>query len=166
VCVICGNENKLSKQRIIPSEYIQWFPIHKKSHTPDNMVLLCNKCSCHDHNVRNEYINKLKEEYNVNTEDFIDVEKNTLKGLAISILKRNNKYCESLYAKIEKITGEKPTTEKLIEYTNYDVSREKDGTKSISEYIVKKVISENKLDTFIEKWREYFKENLFPQFLA
>lgn len=175
-CVVCGIKDKLKKFHIIPSAYKKFFPLERKSHVSNDIVLLCEEHSQDANQLVNIYHNLLKEQYKIDESDFIDTEKSKIKGACISFLKcmKRNASSDFEYIKsiipekihniIKSTLGEHFTLNQIKEYAEIDVSKQINNCSSSYEYISKKATEEN-ITEFIMNWKEMFVENMEPKFI-
>lgn len=165
-CVVCGIEEDLKKFHIVPSAYKKYFPIERRSHVSNDIVLLCEEHLQDSQNLLNIYHDVLKEEYKIKESDFTDEKLVRLKGACISYLrcKKHDGFIPEKIIGIIMDGGLGENYEKILEYSTIDTSKKIDGCSTTYEYIAKCAIKKN-LSEFIMNWKEMFAENLDPKFL-
>jgi hypothetical protein len=170
-CVVCGCENNLKKCHVIPPAYKRLFPDEKKSHVSNDIVLLCNTHTYELEKLIMFYHNELKDDYNIKEKDFIDKPKHTLKkkcAFIISKLENKEEIPKKTMLELEEYIyyfDGKISEEKIKELSECSIIKKIEGTTNIYEYIIKKIIENNTLSTFIMNWKELFVQNMEPKYL-
>jgi hypothetical protein len=175
LCNCCGSKNYLQKLHVLPSQIKKYYPDEKKKHNITDILLICKDCSSNAYHFMNKLQEKIYSSLDIKENDFIDNDKKQIKIFSLWLYKRianidieknKNKYKLKMN-KLKKLLNIENdlTSEELEKYTKIDYSKEKDGCKTINEYIVKKFIEKNKLDYLTNIWKENFIICISPKYL-
>ena len=167
ICYVCDDKNNLTKYHVIPSEYKKHMPVEFKSHNSLDILPLCQDCKSTASSESENFKRELGYEYNISPDKFIDYDKVELKYLARKINKikninKNNKYLIESISNMEEILGRKITDDDLKNYEKIKINKTYEDSKTPGEYIVKKIISENKLSDFVKRWKDHFITTMNP----
>ncbi len=164
-CVVCGQEEFLTKHHIVPYCYRKYFPVEVKSHNFHDVVSMC--VDCHDKYERkaDELKKELSIKYNAPLNGIIDFNPDLkFKKIAITLL-RNNKSIPRKNVKF--LQNELKTHFKIKRLTKIKLEK----ISSINYITIKKshgeIVMEQiyNLQDFIEMWREHFIKNSNCQYL-
>ena len=163
LCVSCGDEENLSKYRIVPIHFKKWMPEELKAHNSKDVYLLCSECMA-DANFCTETFRKaLKTEYGITDDDFIDKHRHKIARFAQNLI--HKRHVVDSMENLTQLLGFKPTSEQIQESAQLDYSIPHDGCKSVPEYIMKQIMKKGQLDEFIHRWRDYFMKTMEPEFM-
>jgi len=172
ICSVCGEDKDLKKFSFVGNDFRKCFPINHKSHRGDLIILLCLECQEEAVYINSLYKNAIIDWYTENEDDnvLIDKKMSYLKKYAKEIISKKK------YLKKETILN-KEAHNKLIEYFGRDYTDEdleeiikKDNTRiydglTFYEYVIKKIIDNNKLKEFEDGWIKNFLKFMRPEFL-
>lgn len=166
ICYACGVMENLVKYHVIPIKYKQLFPQKWKSHNASDILSLCKDCSIEASSHKYALIDRMSEEYGISDKDFIDQKILKLKNLCNKIIGKEYHVgahgLRDLYEAASKIAGRDITDADVAVYAVSNAHIEFKGVKSVGEYIVKKVIEDDKIYEFIKRWKDNFVENMQP----
>jgi hypothetical protein len=169
VCVVCGDNEKLTKFHVVPLQFKRHFPVDKKEHNSTDVILLCKPCSVKANRVTDLFKRDIFDALKVSQRDFIDQDKVDIRKYAIKIIKnkRFGKRYDSELRHIKHLLklGEKdpePTDEELDKYSNLNANKWYKGFENIGAYVTDAFKKKAKLDAFASKWKDNFVSNLEP----
>lgn len=170
-CVVCGGLEAIRKYYVIPSHFKKWFPVARKEHVSNDIVILCEECVPEAEACANDLRAELFEEFGIKEADFLDQRKRRVRLLAGSILRngvdREIKLAllSKLLAEIGELGPDSLSEERLQALSKIDIVVVRDGARCPAEYIVKKVMERDGLDDFIRRWKDRFVGELAPEYL-
>jgi len=74
-CVVCGQEEGLTKYHLVPSNYRQHFPVNMKEHRALDIILLCLRCLDKANKESHKYQKEIAEKYNVPLAEYTNTKK-------------------------------------------------------------------------------------------
>ncbi len=162
LCVCCGQDEKLNKFRVVPSEFRNYLPIEYKANRHQDSYLLCDEC-INDANMCTQILKKtLMTEFKITEADFIDARKAEIAKLATKLLAG---YFPHAAEKLRELVGKDATHSELEDYARIDPKITIDGSHNLFEYIVMTVIKNGQIEAFIDRWRNHFLQTMEPTFL-
>lgn len=183
-CVVCGCEKGLNRHHVVPILYRRSFPSQIKNHNYHDIVLLCLDCHEKYEKEAEQLKHKIGEEYGFPLGAFRDDQGNLfgtdpVQREAITAASALLHYSDTipeerknvLRDRIKSWTGEPVTEEtikKMADGALWKISlmrRRKEGFHSHGEYVGKKLDTDEKLRTFIVRWRNHFLQTMNPQHL-
>lgn len=165
-CYVCETTNNLSRYHVLPSEYKRYLPQIWKDRSSMNILPLCNDCSAEANAYFQEFKTALEEEYEVSKDNYYDKEKEIIKRLSKKILNNREHGItdkEPLQKLLEKLKINEIDNNELIKLSQIDSSVIYKETKCCAEYIMKQIIKENKIEEFINQWKDFFVECMKPK---
>ncbi len=166
ICCVCGEheEEELVKHHVIPQEFKKWFPSEKKVHRNQDVLVMCLDCNEDCYKQITEFKNELMNRYNVvYDKDLarIQVQVKKLKGSKIPQIAKDKIFAEVLtYLKKETVTDQD-----IIDMIETKECYNFTDCKTPVEHIVKRIVSEGKIDEFINEWRTNFVNKMKPEHL-
>lgn len=164
-CVVCGNQEKLTRHHIVPICYRKHFPEHTKRHSSHDIVMLCVSCHIAYEEEAFELKKKIGEEFGIPVEGFpcsINQEILRIRGAANTLLKYSDvmpqERIELLSANIKKYLGKNSLNKEDLEKTSkFDF---KNGNYvHHGKYVVEHL---DDLQSFVNRWRFHFLEKMKP----
>lgn len=167
ICVVCGCDQKLKRFRVIPYEIKKCFPDKYKAHMSSDVVVICSEHAADGDYYNRELKYKLYEDNGVNPDDFkIDSKMRSIYTLIKKIEKDDN-ICKNQYTAktLQDYFGKDPTIEDMNKLID-DVDNFKfNGFRTPEELLVHKIIEGNKVNSFIQDWKQNFVDSFDPAFL-
>lgn len=168
-CVTCGNESELCRYSLIPSEFIKYYPVEKKTSRSDLVIVLCKGCSYDAEYFKKVYRDALLKAYIPDAEKPADIIYDTLKRKVISIY---TAYCKKKTIDEFKMKvlvdyfGKEPSIEEIESIKNMNEFKLYGEKKqNIFEYIVDDIISRNKIREFEEGFIGNFCKYMEPKYI-
>lgn len=163
LCVSCGEQENLSRYRIVPINFKKWMPKDYKEHNSRDVYLLCSDCMADANFCTETYRKALKTEYGIADTDFIDKQKHQRAHLAQNLV--HKRHVTDSMEKLTQLVGYQPTSEQIKSLAESNFYILHDGCQSVAEYIIKQVMKKGQLDDFIQRWRDYFMKTMEPEFM-
>lgn len=169
-CVVCGDKNGLVKFHTIPQEFKSHFPLEHKSHISNDIVLLCADHVAEANEMNRCLRNELIKAYNISDNDFIDNDKKKIIWRArhiISEIDTSGTCSAELFSRLQILIKSENilSIEDIRKISNESPKILKDGCSSIGSYIVNRYVLKNKLDDFVQLWKQNFTQTMEPNFL-
>jgi hypothetical protein len=163
-CYVCGSEENLTRFHVFPPEYKKLLPEEWKSHNSIDLLPLCTECSAEANWHAQGLKDLIESEYGISKDNFIDFDKLRIKTVSKKIL-NNRKHGLDDRALIDELSPKLGTTitdDVLLQSSLCDISAVYEGSRSPTEYIMKRVINDNSIGEFIRRWKDYFVETMKP----
>jgi len=187
-CVVCGSTDGLVRHNVIPATYRQHFPLHIKSHSSHDVVLLCVGC----HRLADSYNHQLKitlaSEYGVPLEKTKKNDEETkalarVKSAGTALLNQSkipNERKEVLYQTLKEYYQKSDITNEDLKQAAglpNSVGRvprdQRHGALVVSNLIVNEPdgsmnlkATSDKVYEFSRRWRQHFIESLQPKHMS
>ena len=170
-CVVCGTNEDLTRHHIVPYTYRKHFSDTIKSHNSHDVVPIC---TFHHSEYEENYAIELKRIFAERYDAPLELETKTNSDLSIVVkyAKVLNDHWDTIPYKRKKqmitiIRNYHGYVGRLkhviLTYAYVDLTKTK--TESHGEKVVSRVTEENKLQWFVETWREHFLHSMNPQFM-
>jgi hypothetical protein len=170
-CVVCGSEDDLTRHHIVPYTYRKHFPEKLKSHNSYDVVPICVQ---HHSEYEENYAIELKcvfaERYNAPLEIETKLNSDLTIVVRYSNVLTNNweklpyNRKKQMISTIRKYHGDFGRLKQiLLMYAYVDLSTTK--TETHGQIVANNLINENKLQWFVETWREHFIHSMNPNFM-
>lgn len=170
-CVVCGTEEDLTRHHIVPYTYRKHFADEMKSHNSHDIVPIC---VFHHSEYEEDYAIELKRIFAERYDAPLELETKLNSDLTIVV-----KYSKILMDRWDKLPYKRKKQmitiirnyhgyvgrlrHLLLMYAYVDLSQTK--TESHGEIVVNRLVEENKLQWFVEIWREHFLHSMNPQYM-
>lgn len=165
-CVVCGNNQFLTKHHVVPSLYKKYFPLQIKSHNFHDVLSVCVSCHEEYESYADELKLELSSKYNAPING--EVKKNKLfrySKMASTLLRDDikipNKRIIEMKNNIKSFFGIKRLTKSRL----LKISDNKKPIIVIRKHGEIVVDNINDIQSFVELWREHFIKNMNPKFL-
>lgn len=169
-CVVCGEENELSKHHVVPRCYRTWFPKQFKSRQSHDVLITCRECHTQYEQFADELRKELSIKYNAplfNQTPKDIKEYNRALMQAYSLWKYKEKIPEdkrkNMYSFIQKALNIDSLDEELIEQIANQPKKSFTESDSVHGKLV--VSSLDDIQDFIQMWRKHFVDYAKPSFL-
>lgn len=167
-CVVCGNEEFLTRHHIVPYCYRKFFPLDLKNHRSYDVMALCIPC----HHSYEEYATKLKRtlaaQYSApisGTGTKYNKELARARGAAYAFLLNRDKIPpdrqSELLGRVKSYLQKEITDvdlHELVDKDPYDFGNYIHHGKIVMESV-------DDIEVFIREWRQHFVNKMFPQFM-
>lgn len=170
-CVVCGVEEDLTRHHIVPYTYRKHFPENIKSHNSHDIVPICVN---HHREYEEEHAIELKQIFAERFDAPLALETKTNSDLSIVV-----KYSKTLFEHWDKLpyTRKKQMISTIRDYHGYigrlkhtlltyayaDLSNSR--TETHGKLVIDRLTNENKLQWFVEMWREHFLHTMSPKYM-
>jgi len=187
-CVVCGATNDLLRHNVIPAAYRQHFPLHIKSHSSHDVVLLCTAC----HRLADSYNHHLKltlsNEYDIPLEKTKKNDEETktrarVKSAGTALLNGSkipeerkevlHKILQEYYKKEEITTEDLKNAARLANSVGRLPREERHGSLVVAQLIVNNPdgsmdlkATSDKIYDFCRRWRQHFLTSLQPKYMS
>ena len=171
VCVVCGSEENLTRHHIVPYMYRKHFPQHIKSHNSHDVVPICvfhHSEYEEDFGVELKYILATKYEAPLEIETKVNSDLSLVVKYSKLLVTHGKKI--PLSRKKQMITtirnyhgfvGKMRNVILIYAYVELKTSK----TNSHGKKVVERLLETDRLQWFIETWREHFIRSMNPQFM-
>lgn len=165
-CVVCGNEESLTRHHIVPYCYRKFFPLDLKNHRSYDVIALCVPC----HHSYEEYAMNLKKtlaaQYSApisGTGVKYDKELARARGAAYAFLNHDipPERQTELLGRVKNYLQKEVTDadlHELVDKDPYDFGNYTHHGKIVMEQI-------KDIENFVRSWRQHFLNTMFPKFL-
>ena len=167
-CVVCGTEQDLTRHHVIPQSFRKHFELALKSRSSHDVLAVCRQCH-DDYNIHEVQFRKVLSERYMTSDSPIPNSKLERKysSAARALLgnhslprKREDELLELLIDFLGRWPEEEDLRLLATAYTPY----QREGCKTSSEYIVKK-LTIDELEALAREWRSHFVETMKPKYL-
>lgn len=167
LCVVCGNDQFLTKHHVVPKCYRMHFPEEIKSHCFHDVLTVCWDCHYKYEKLAFLFKKEIANEYNSPIDGDLINNKTTqkIKGLFLCLSDKSipKSRIRSIKSEIKKELGIKRITKKM---NNHWINIKPDKPiiciRTNGEMVVQKI---KNIKEFIKRWRSHFVESTKPKFL-
>lgn len=169
ICVVCGNDENLTRHHIFPYCFVRYMPLKYKLNSVHDIFPLCRACHNHYEKLSYEKKKELGKKYNLNVDGLppglygkIRKTKASASALANHGSKMPTERKEYLISIVLDYLGKNEITEEdLNMLDNYNIKDHPDYQR-FSKSVIEKITD---YDQFVRDWREHFVTTMRPQFM-